>query len=117
MTDQELIQGTWRLTGGERHGTPFPAELLQSVTITLTGDRLITKTRAGSMENRFALDPAQCPKHIDMELAGLKGEGIYQLDGDTLTILHEEVGAPRPKSFDPGQSPQSTLMILARANE
>jgi uncharacterized protein (TIGR03067 family) len=114
MTDQELIQGAWRLIGGERHGTPFPPELLSSVTLSLAGDRLTTKTRAGSMENRFTLDAAQSPKHIDMQIGDLRGEGIYELEGNRLTILHDEVGQPRPTTLDPAQSSTSTLMLLER---
>jgi uncharacterized protein (TIGR03067 family) len=114
MNDQHLIQGTWRLTAGERQGVPFSADVLRTVTITFDGETLTTKTGAGSNANRFALDPTQLPKCIDMEQQGVWGEGIYELDGDTLTILHNEVGTSRPKTFDPKQSPQSTLMILAR---
>jgi uncharacterized protein (TIGR03067 family) len=114
MNDLDAIQGTWRLVAGERHGQPFSDDLLKTVTLTFSDGKLITKTKDRSNENRFTLDPTQNPKHIDMDMDGTLGEGIYELAGDSLKILHDEVGEPRPKVFDPKASPQLTLMILTR---
>jgi uncharacterized protein (TIGR03067 family) len=114
MNDRDAIQGTWRLVAGERHGQPFSDNLLRTVTLTFADGKLTTKTKDRSNENRFTLDSTQNPKHIDMDMDGTLGEGIYELAGDNLKILHDEVGEPRPKAFDLKASPQLTLMILTR---
>jgi uncharacterized protein (TIGR03067 family) len=114
MTDQQSIQGIWQLVAGERHGTPFSQEILESVNLEFAGDKLITKTKRGANENQFRLDESQTPKHIDMEMQGARGEGIYVLENDTLKILHDEVGSARPNSFDLNQSTQLTFMMLKR---
>src|SRR5437879_5433722 len=45
VTDQERIQGTWRLVSGERQGRALPDEAVRDVSLTFAGDRLSTRRK------------------------------------------------------------------------
>jgi uncharacterized protein (TIGR03067 family) len=116
MSDFEKIQGTWALVSGERHGKAFSAEVVQGVTLEFNQDTLSTKNRGHVSEAKFTLHPGTTPKGIDLDMQGSIGQGIYQLQEDTLTILHGEVGEIRPTEFDPKQTPRMTLLCLTRSD-
>jgi uncharacterized protein (TIGR03067 family) len=99
------LQGTWEMTGLEVNGEEVPAKKLAGTTLTIKGDKYITKVKDTAREVTFTLDPAKDPKAIDMffpdgaELPKLS-KGIYELDGDTLRICrHQMAGEDRPRSF------------------
>ena len=113
MGDQEKIQGTWALVSGERNGKPFPDEVVRHVQLIFGGDKLTTQHKDRKTEAAFTLDPSKTPREIDLDMGGSIGKGIYQLDGDTLKIVHGEVGDARPKEF-PEAGPGLTVLVLKR---
>ena len=113
MGDQEKVQGTWALVSGERNGRPLPAEVIQHIQLIFAGDKLATKHKDRKTEATFKLDSNKTPKEIDLEMEGNVGKGIYQLDGDTLKIVHGEVGDARPKDF-PKAGSGLTFLVLKR---
>ena len=115
MSDQDSIQGTWVLMSGERHGKEFSVDVVKAVSLEFAHDTLATKTKQGVNKARFKLHPDATPKGIDVDMDGSVGQGIYQLEGDSLTILHGEVGDKRPTQFDPKQTPRLTLLVLKRS--
>ena len=69
------------------------------------------------------LDPSTDPKIIDFKALIDRGpvskdtvfEGIYKLDGDTLTLaLNIEGGTNRPAKFETGKDPKITIVTFAR---
>jgi uncharacterized protein (TIGR03067 family) len=114
MTDQEAIQGTWSLTSGERHGKPFSEEVVRNVKLVFAGGTMTTKNGDRASQVTFKLNEAASPGEIDVIMDGQKGQGLYALDGDTLTILHGEVGDARPATFDARVTPRLTLLVLRR---
>jgi uncharacterized protein (TIGR03067 family) len=113
MDDQEIIQGTWSLVSGERNGTPLPNEVLQLVRLIFDGNKLTTKHRDQTTEATFKLDPAKSPREIDVDMEGSVGKGIYLLDGDSLKIIHGEVGSERPMDLAKGGH-GLTVLVLRR---
>jgi uncharacterized protein (TIGR03067 family) len=113
MGDQENIQGTWALASGERNGKALPAEVVQQVKLIFAGDKLTTKHKDRKTEATFKLDSNKTPKEIDLDMDGNVGKGIYELDGDSLKIVHGEVGDARPKDF-PGAGAGLTVLVLKR---
>jgi len=114
MTDQERIQGTWRLASGERQGRAFPDETVRDVSLVFAGDSLATRMKDRTTEARFKLIPSTQPKGIDLDMGEAVGLGIYLLDGDDLKIAHGAVGDPRPSGFDANDGPPSTILVLKR---
>jgi uncharacterized protein (TIGR03067 family) len=114
MTDQEQMQGTWRLVSGRRNGKSFPEETVKTIRLVFAGDQLTTKVGDRGTKFAFMLDPEQEPKAIDLDMDGSVGKGIYQLDEDKLRIVHGEVGTPRPKDFSAQEGSGLVMLTLQR---
>jgi uncharacterized protein (TIGR03067 family) len=113
MSDQEKIQGAWALVSGERNGKPLSEEMIQHTRLIFTGDRLTTQHKDRKSEATFKLAWNHMPKEMDLDMGGNIGKGIYQFDGDTLKIVHGQVGDARPKEFpQPGSG--LTVLVLKR---
>lgn len=117
VTDQERIQGTWRLVSGERQGKALPEEAVRDVTLTFAADRLTTRSKGRATEAQFTLRPDANPKAIDLDMGGAVGRGIYLLAGDDLKIAHGEVGDPRPSGFVAEEGGTLTILVLKRGRE
>jgi uncharacterized protein (TIGR03067 family) len=113
MGDREKIQGTWALVSSQRNGKPLPDEVVRHVKLIFAGDKLTTQVKDRKTEATFKLDPTRTPKEIDLDMDGNVGKGIYQLDGDTLKIVHGEVGEARPRDF-PKAGSGLTFLVLKR---
>jgi uncharacterized protein (TIGR03067 family) len=113
MGDQQKIQGTWALVSGERSGKPLPDQVIQQIKLIFAGDKLTTRHKDRKTEATFKLDSNKTPKEIDLDMDGNVGKGIYQLVGDSLKIVHGEVGDARPKDF-PKPGSGLTVLVLKR---
>jgi uncharacterized protein (TIGR03067 family) len=111
-----MIQGTWALVSGERHGEEFAVETLKNVTLTFVGDVLKTKKNTDVTEAKFTLHPETNPKGMDLNMDGNIGLGIYKLEGNMLTILHGEIEEARPADFNAVKNGNLTLLILRTEN-
>jgi uncharacterized protein (TIGR03067 family) len=115
MSDQENIQGIWQLNTGERGGKPFPDDVVKGVLF--DGDKLTTKVKDRATTFAFKLFPDQMPKAIDLDMDGTIGQGIYRLEGNTLTIVHTEAGQDRPSEFATKDGTPLTMMVLKRQTQ
>jgi uncharacterized protein (TIGR03067 family) len=136
--DRELILGTWRGVAAEVDGQPMPAEFIEAMkpTLTFTADKMVGKPQGTvpkpllnfavvrgrlpkeavaivekGAEGVYHLDPAKSPKEIDFTILGEVKKtalGIYQLDGDTLTLC---------LSIDPAKVSERPTAFAARAGE
>jgi len=116
--DFQSLQGRWMIVMQEVDGKPRPASTgRQPVSLVFDGDQarqvewhnfppLVTIASAS-----FVINPSVSPKEIDQ---GWGGRGIYQLDGDTLTLCVSS-GSERPTTFDSSAAPSTTLTVLKRA--
>jgi uncharacterized protein (TIGR03067 family) len=99
------IEGDWTMTEGVFNGVPLDPSLVAFCTRVTRGD--VTSVMAGPqvmVRARFTLDRKASPRAIDyMNLTGShKGKaqsGIYELNGETLTISVSAPGQARPKDF------------------
>jgi len=117
MKDIDMIQGTWALISGERHGEKFTDEVVKNVKLTFVGDILKTQKKNDVTEAVFTLHPEKNPKGIDLDMDGSLGRGIYKLEGKMLTILHGEIEEPRPAGFDALKSGNLTMLVLRKERE
>src|SRR6266511_3188709 len=80
-SDQDKIQGKWKIESGQRGGKPFPDEIVKSGVIVFDGKTMkMTRTVDGkeqTNEMAFKLDAGKKPKAIDVDVKGKPGLGIY----------------------------------------
>jgi uncharacterized protein (TIGR03067 family) len=115
--EQELkrLQGTWQLVGAVVHGVR--GGVSPDASWVIEGD-LATEHRAGTVAGRWrlTLDPSKCPKAIDLEEDRGKSVllGVYELDGDTLTLCHGSVGRAKGRPADLKAHKDVCIAVLKR---
>jgi uncharacterized protein (TIGR03067 family) len=115
--DLALLQGTWQVQSGHLNAS-------SKETLVIEGDVLTATAKVAKGEARYsskiALDETASPRAIDFlnPTAGSKklppAYGIYELNGDTLTIHKSGVGKPRANVFEVGVQ-QGMVSVWKRA--
>jgi uncharacterized protein (TIGR03067 family) len=110
-TDKERLEGTWTEVEIERDGKREKKERRRAKQLGFSGDKLLMKEKGEEFEGSFKLDPKQNPKTIDITVKDLHmvQQGIYQLEGDTLTVSFGK--KERPSEFN---SANNAVTILKR---
>ena len=117
-TDLAALNGSWLLVAAEEDGQKTPAAEQKKLDIHLTlkdGKYTITTAGETTESGTFTVDAAQKTKTVDVisgdgPLKDKKIQGIYKLDGDTLTLCYDLSGDSRPTTFG---SKAGTNLLLA----
>ncbi len=112
--DKEKIQGTWTIVSGEREGQPLPEEAIKSIKLVFAGDKFTLDHGDRKSEGTFKLAPDKKPKEMDVDMEGQTVKAIYQLDGDTLKVVHGQPGEARPKEFPKKAGSGLSVVTLKR---
>jgi uncharacterized protein (TIGR03067 family) len=127
-SDQEAIQGTWKvvdatLSGKKVEGTDLGEKgvlhleklnLVFSIEVDKWHTKALDKTES---QGTLTLDPEKKPKAIDLFLADEKKAhlGIYKLEGDQLTFCLPDPGnEKRPSEFSSTKDNKCSLFVLER---
>jgi uncharacterized protein (TIGR03067 family) len=126
-SDADVIRGKWKVVSAKEtagfDNNIDVAEYKDSVWTFAAKEFTITKGK-GETKLAYALDPTQKPKQIDLgkNLAGRDKDqpfvGIYELDGDRLTICYTLFNA-RPTDFSMGKGIAAIkrLVVLKRQKQ
>jgi uncharacterized protein (TIGR03067 family) len=122
-TEAELakLQGSWTMASLETRGKTAPADSITNYVLTIKGD-VWTVAGGGQQATRCSirLYPSDSPKRIDLTPtngnAQARSQGIYKLDGDTLTLCRTLAGRERPKEFKTTES-TGILAVWKRAKK
>jgi uncharacterized protein (TIGR03067 family) len=118
--ERKQHQGTWTVTSSIYEGQKADAEVMRSITRTVSGDHVVWKRNGKQFAGtKFELDPRQEPKTIDVIPVGGPNRdkrvlGIYKLEGDQLTICMAAAGGRRPKEFKAPKGSGCTLRTFRR---
>lgn len=117
-SDQEQIQGTWKVVEAEQDGMKPPQQFLDNFKVTFKGDKAVPEGVQGS-EATFKLDSDKKPRQIQItpnEGGGSRVmKGIYQIDGDTLKLCFRRgENAEPPTEFSGAAGTGNMLMVLKR---
>jgi RNA polymerase sigma factor (sigma-70 family) len=137
-SDEERLQGIWKIVSTVDDGSQRkPQE--QAVDLWVIKDRtILVKARSKDATRfqgcaRFRLDPMATPRRIDLteprveedllDLQALdkhledpdhRAEGVYSIDGDTLTICVARKKRERPSTFESRKGSDRVLWIFKR---
>jgi uncharacterized protein (TIGR03067 family) len=112
--EKEKLKGTWTLVSLEERGKQVPPLDLK---FTFEDEKFIHhEGTKNPKEGTYQLDPTKTPRAIDISEAGrVVGYGIYQLDGDTLTLCVARANATRPTAFATADGTPTVLIVFKRA--
>lgn len=118
------LVGNWQVAAAEYEGAKTAADRIQGWKAVFTADRFTV--RDGQDKTRYDLSyrvgAGTDTKAITFTVTGgdLKGqttEGIYKLDGDTLTICFAEPGGAKPTEFKTAAGSKQVCFSLKRSTE
>lgn len=113
-------QGIWRVVSFTRNEKKTPKEITDSIIRIVEKDHVIWKRNGNAFAGtKIVLDDSKSPHWIDVLPDGGPGKGdkipgIYQQEGETLTICMADKGKPRPKDFGSPKGSDHTLMVFQR---
>jgi len=115
------LEGDWRFERLEVDGAAMPAGALAHSRLLFDGDRFRMESPEGNYEGMFTIDVDARPPQIDIEFvegpeAGNWCYGLYELDGDCLTLCLGLAGASRPSTFATRPGSGHALERLRRAS-
>ena len=115
------LEGEWRFASLEVDGTTMPGEALTHSRLLIDGDRFRTESPEATFEGVFTIDVEATPSQIDIEFvegpeAGNRSYGLYELNGDRLTLCIGLTGASRPTAFATQRGSGHALERLERAS-
>jgi uncharacterized protein (TIGR03067 family) len=113
------MEGTWAFRSLETDGQPMPADMLAGSHLLLDGDRFRMESAEATYEGIFTIDVETEPHRIDIDFvegpeSGNRCEGLFQLDGDQLTICLGLAGSTRPERFSTAPGSGHALEVLVR---
>ena len=118
-TEREKFQGTWAVVSLEKDGKVEKLPAGRKPTMTFTGDKFQMRGGEADYGGTFTLDPTRRPRRIDTavtqgENKTVRTQGIYEMQGDTLTIVWTEGDGPRPAALAGKAAPGTRKVVLKR---
>jgi len=117
--DLKNLQGTWVVIEAERDGAPL--DRIKGNKLVVKDNHFTVVTRSAELKGDLTLGPNKSPKTVDFhhqegQLRDKKGEGIYRLDGDRLTLCYAEAdsGKERPDAFATREGSSRLLIVVQR---
>jgi uncharacterized protein (TIGR03067 family) len=115
------LEGEWHFVALQVDGADMPAAASSSSRILIDGDHFRTESIEANYDGVFTIDAATEPMRIDIEFvegpeAGNWSYGIFELNGDQLTMCLGLAGASRPSGFSTKAGSGHALERLRRAS-
>ena len=114
------LEGTWEVVSHVISGRTYPQELIAGLPWRFEENRWYKWRSDGEGWHRagtFFLDPVTMPAEIDLTRRRFNFPGIYELDGDSLTICLCNPGESRPDAFESTEDNGAILYTLRRVTE
>lgn len=106
----DKLQGEWTLVSREAKGKKSD-ETAKNYKLTIKGDQWILNPGPTAT---ITIDASKDPKWIDLTKFA---PGIYQLEGDTLTICRPTSGTGRPKEFKATKDGANAVIVYKRTSK
>jgi uncharacterized protein (TIGR03067 family) len=116
------LDGVWACESATVDGRKLDDATAKSLKLTLDGKQY--KTERGDQvlfDSAYSVDNSVVPSRIDMigigELAGKIGKGIFQVEGDLLTMCYTMPENDRPTAFSSEEGSAAYLMVWRRTQQ
>lgn len=120
VKDEEAIVGRWAVTSRQSYADRPPETSDTGVLFVFGGKgefRSVGSGREGA-DGGFKLDPAASPKAVDITLDGAKLLGLYELNGDALTLCYTTLPeAARPTELKADLKAGIVVVFLKRVKD
>jgi uncharacterized protein (TIGR03067 family) len=115
------LEGEWHFDALQIDGTDAPSAMIAQSKLLVDGDRFRMESPEANYDGKFSIDVSTTPMQIDMSFiegpeAGNQSYGLFELDGDRLTICLGVAGASRPIAFTTRAGTGHALEMLHRAS-
>ena len=102
------LEGVWAAEAMVRDGVTIPSAGVKPISFEFREQTLIVRGLLGPKAETtpFSTDGTKRPGHIDFTLNKTAIKGLYQLDGDQLTVCFPRKGGDRPAALEslPGEA-------------
>jgi len=122
--DKKSFVGTWQVIACEKEGNKESADQIKGRTVQITQDRITVRDASGKTLHSCTYRLGGSGDNRTVMLTSTEGdnkgqtmEGIYKLDGDTLTVCYAEQGGSAPKEFRTAAGSKQCCMVLKRSTE
>lgn len=114
-----MIEGSWKLIGGEQNGQDEPEEDIQRSTLEIVGNQHTVTVGDAVMKGTHKLDTSQNPMTIDStDTAGpfenMSLKGIFKLEDDVVTLCFGAPDGERPTEFTTKDGKAAILHVWKR---
>jgi uncharacterized protein (TIGR03067 family) len=106
--EAKKLEGTWKEVSREYQGEAVAKKFIEKSKLIFSADGKLTMIDGFKVERTYVIDPSKDPKTIDIidtitkvgpdgkkVTTELKNVGIYELDGDKLTICYVRSDGPK----------------------
>ncbi|MEW6304319.1 MAG: TIGR03067 domain-containing protein [Verrucomicrobiota bacterium] len=120
MNQIDHLQGVWSCVSATINGKVLPEETVKQLRLTLTRDRYQTEKGTEVLfDSGYTVETSARPPRINIvgtegALAGKEAQGIYALEGDTLTLCYTMPGKERPAGFESAAGSEAYLLVWKR---
>ncbi len=119
--DAEALKGNWSAVSMKERGRSAPDDLIKKFKVSFDGKGYTNTVDGDVIEvGGYTIDSSKTPKTIDFDIKKGQGEGkkqlgIFQIEGDKLTLVVGDPGSPdRPKSIKPEDTDSVAQVVLER---
>ena len=120
--DAEALKGNWSAVSLKQGGKSAPDDLIKKFKANFDGKGYTNIVDGEVIEvGGYTVDISKTPRTIDFDIKKGQGEGkkqlgIFQIEGNKLTLVVADPGAPdRPKSMKPEDTDPVVEVVLERA--
>lgn len=107
------LQGVWVVKTAQRGSSPMREKI--GVKAHVDGNRFWFDGDSG--HEVLDLDASTAPNRIDFWGGGTAVQGVYRVEGDTLSVCSSPPGVSRPAGFDPRADSRYILFVAERVSE
>jgi uncharacterized protein (TIGR03067 family) len=119
-SDQDALQGAWRVVGVEHDGKAKPEEFMKKYDEVWMFKGSTYNVITLGIKGSYKLDSSKKPKEIDMagDNPPTVEKGIYELNADELKLALElDDRRPRPKEFKTMPGSEVIVLVLKRVQK